>query len=170
MANSLSSAVTLDRRTLLYQPHPRVVLNEFNDPLAGHLFFRRDLDRVHVHHRRRDDHRHRGDGDVGEYGQDVRAVVAGNGDGIKDDRIDRAFLDLSGVRPPPYHNRVHMGNAVFLVNCMDDPARAGGVAGNDPDKLPADCILVITGGVEREAGQPRGPLRPARSPSPEFFI
>jgi hypothetical protein len=46
-----------------------------------------------------------------------------------------------------------MGNPVFLIDLVDNPAEAGGVTGNDPHELPPDGIFVVAGLDEGEPGQ-----------------
>src|SRR5208283_5517045 len=143
---------TLDRRGLFDEAHTGMVPDKLDHSFAVHVFFCRDPDRVHMHHRRRDDHGHGRDGNMREHGLDIGAVVAGDGHRVKDHRIDWPFLDLAGVGSPADHDRMDVGDTELLVNLVDNPAKAGGVAGDDPDKLPADCIGKVTGRVEGEPG------------------
>ncbi len=120
--------VALDPGILADEPDAAVVLEDLQHRLAGGLLLEIHLDRVHVHKRRRNDHREGDDVYVREDGQDVRAVVARDGGRVEDDRIDWSPLDVAGVGSTPDHHRSDPLDAEGLIQGMDDADEPGGVA------------------------------------------
>ena len=154
----------LEPGTLLDETEAGMLIDELDYLFLADCFFGYHLNRVHVHHRGRNDHGHRGDGDVGQHGEDVRTVVAGNSYWIQDDCINGPFLDLSGIGSAAHHDRVDMSDPEYLVDLMDYPAQARSITRNHPDKLPPDCVLEITRRIEGETRPVRAPPLPARVP------
>src|SRR5512138_3194514 len=135
----------LDPCGLFDKPEPRVPVYQFNNLFLGNHVLCAHLDRMHVHHCRRDYHCHRGDGYVREDGEDIRAMMTRYRYRIENNRIDRALLDLARVCPAPDHDGMDMSDAKRLVDLVDDPAEPGRIAGNNPYELPSDSIFVVAG-------------------------
>src|SRR5512137_1583540 len=77
-------------------------------------------------------------------------MMTGYTNRVQNNRIDGSLFYLPGIRPSPDHDCMDMRNPILLINFVNYPAKPGSITGNHSHKLPANCILKVTGRVKRE--------------------
>src|SRR5208337_385887 len=111
-----------DTGSLLDQAKTGVIVDKPDDPVTVHSLLCRDPDRVHMHHRCRNDHCHGDYRDMRQHAQDIRSMMAGNADRIEDYRVNGAFFNFARIGSPSDHDCVDMGNTKLPVDLVDDAA------------------------------------------------
>ncbi len=126
--------------------------DQLNDLLFGSRVFQLHIDEMHMHEGRRNDHCGGDDIDMRQNALHIGTVMGRDRDRIQNDRVDRSAFDVSRISSPTNHRCPDFFHAEDGVDEFDDPAKAGGIAGNDTGKLPADRLLVVAGRVEGKSG------------------
>src|SRR5665811_977192 len=105
---------------------------------------------MHVHEGCRDLQGCRCDIDLREHTHYVRPMMGRKFHRVKYNCINRSLLYIVGVGCPPCNSYPHFLYPEFPVYRGDNPAKPCSVAGDNPYKVTAQSLIVITGRIKGE--------------------